>query len=247
MRILLLGGTAEAGRLARALAEAGIDAVYSYAGRTDAPAGQPVPVRTGGFGGPEGLAGFLTEGGFTHLVDATHPFAAQMTRQAAEVCDRLGLPFLRIDRPAWVAGPGDRWSHVADLAGAAAALPSAPATVFLAIGRQGIGAFASRPEHRYLLRLVDPPEGPLPLPRCTVILGRGPFDAAADRALMEAEGVAVVVAKNAGGGGAEAKLRAARALDLPVIMIDRPVLPALPAVTGPEEAMAWLHGADLGV
>jgi precorrin-6A/cobalt-precorrin-6A reductase len=114
--------------------------------------------------------------------------------------------------------------------------------VFLAIGRQQIDAFAAQPQHHYLLRLVDAPTGPLPLPRAEVVVARGPFDLAGDTALMQAHGIERVVAKNAGGKGAVAKIAAARALGLPVVMIDRPVHPPRRVVHGVAAVMAWLNG-----
>lgn len=247
MRVLLLGGTTEANALASALAEAGIDATYSYAGRTATPPPQPIPTRTGGFGGIDGLADYLRAQAITHVIDATHPFAAQMGANAAAVCTLTGRPLLRLERPAWAAGPGDRWTHVPDVEAAAAALPAERAVVFLAIGRQRLDAFAGQPQHRYILRLVDPPEAPLPLPDAEAIIARGPFTEAADRALMQDHGVQVVVAKNAGGQGAEAKLAASRALRIPVILIDRPARPATEVATTPDQALAWCHRTDLGV
>lgn len=246
MKILLLGGTTEASRLAAALAETGIEALFSYAGRTAAPAGQPLPLRIGGFGGAGGLAAFLRAGGFTHVVDATHPFAAQMSRNAVAACAATGTALAALERPAWTPGPGDDWRIVPDIPAAVAALPETPARVFLAIGRQHVDAFAARPQHDYLLRLVDPP-GALPLPRARVEIARGPFDVAGDTALMQDHGTQLVVAKNAGGTGASAKLAAARALGLAVVMIARPPVPARRVLGSVGQVMAWLHDAERGV
>jgi precorrin-6A/cobalt-precorrin-6A reductase len=245
-RSLILGGTTEASALARALAAAGADAVFSYAGRTEAPAAQPLPTRIGGFGGVDGLIEYLRAEKIDTVVDATHPFAAQMSRNAIEACARAGVPLIGLQRPAWRAGEGDLWTHVDDIESAIAALPDQPARVFLAIGKQNLAGFAARPHH-YLLRLVDAPSAP-PLPDCTVVLARGPFDAAQDLALLQAHRISHIVAKNAGGAGAEAKLIAARSLSLPVILIDRPKLPARSVLAEVADVMAWLdHPADLGV
>lgn len=226
--------------MARLLADAGLDAIYSYAGRTAAPVNQPLPVRIGGFGGIEGLAGYLRAEGISHLVDATHPFAAQISRHAAAAAGITGTPLLSLERPPWRPGPGDNWINATDFESAAAALPGHPAHVFLAIGRQNLIAFAGLPHH-WLLRLVDAPNGPLPLSRAHAVIARGPFTVESDRALMQAHGITHLVAKNAGGAGASAKLTAARELRLPVILINRPALPPRPSVAEPEEAMAWLH------
>ena len=236
----MLGGTTEASRLARLLAEAGMDAVFSYAGRTDAPVAQPLPTRIGGFGGPEGLAAYLRAEAITHVVDATHPFAAQMSRNAHAACAATGLPLIALERPAWQAGPGDRWTHVADVDAAVAALPDSPARIFLAIGKLHLAEFAARPQHHYLLRLVDPP-GALPLPLATAIVARGPFDLAGDLALLRAHQITHIVAKNAGGEGARAKLDAARELGLPVILIDRPALPPRKRLAEPQAVLDWLQ------
>ncbi|MFW8634473.1 cobalt-precorrin-6A reductase [Cribrihabitans pelagius] len=244
-RILLLGGTTEASRLAGALAESGLDAVFSYAGRTAQPVSQPLPTRVGGFGGAEGLAAYIQAGGITHVVDATHPFAAQMSANAAYACELAGVPLCAFERPAWQAGEGDDWLHVDSVTEAADALPDTPARVFLAIGKQNLPAFAVKPQHHYLLRLVDAPEAPLPLPGTAVEIARGPFDAAGDTALMQRHRITHIVAKNAGGAGAAAKLTAARTLGLPVIMIARPEVPARPVKASVAEVMDWIaHPAD---
>lgn len=224
--------------MARALAEAGVEALYSYAGRTNTPRPQPLPLRIGGFGGVEGLALHLREDGFTHVIDATHPFAASISRNAVAACAAAGVPLLALERPAWVQAAGDDWTPVPDLAAAAAALPRTPANVFLAIGRQNLDAFAGLP-HRWLLRFVDPE--PVPLPRASRVVDRGPFTPAGDMALMRDHRIQIVVAKNAGGEGARAKLDAARALRLPVVMVARPEIPARETVASAAQAMAWLH------
>ncbi len=227
--------------MAQAIAKAGLSGVYSYAGRTEAPMGQPIHMRVGGFGGLAGLCAYLQAEGITHVIDATHPFAAQMSSNAVAACAATGTPLIALERAPWMPGEGDRWTHVADIQAAVAALAGPPQRVFLAIGRQHIDAFAAQPQHRYLLRLVDEPTGPLPFP-AEVVLARGPFDVAGDTALMRDHGTDVIVAKNAGGKGAVAKIAAARALGLPVVMIDRPVIPPRPVVQGVAAVMAWLNG-----
>jgi precorrin-6A/cobalt-precorrin-6A reductase len=240
-RILLLGGTTEANLVAQAIAQAGLSGVYSYAGRTEAPMGQPIHMRVGGFGGVEGLRAYLKAEAITQVIDATHPFAAQMSTNAVAACEADGVPLIALERAPWVAGEGDRWTHVPDIDAAVAALAGPAKRVFLAIGRQHIDAFAAQPQHRYLLRLVDAPTSPLPF-SAEVIVARGPFDVAGDTALMREQDIEVVVAKNAGGKGAVAKIAAARALGLPVVMIDRPVIPPRPVVHSVARVMTWLNG-----
>ncbi len=250
MRVLLLGGTSEASRLAAALAARGVDAIFSYAGRTDAPIPQPLPTRVGGFGGVEGLIAYLRAAGITHMVDATHPFAAGMSRNAVAAAAETGIPLLALERQPWTAQPGDLWRPVEDVAQAVADLPEAPHRVFLAIGRQNIGAFAARPQHFYLLRMVEAPRSPPLLPDHHIIATRGPFSLEDDLALMRAHGISWVVSKNAGGPQAGAKIEAARQLGLPVTLIARPPIPPRPRAETVEEALAWLmgdHGPRLGV
>ncbi len=224
--------------MARALATAGLDTVFSYAGRTAAPIAQPCPTRVGGFGGVAGLVDYLRARRITHVIDATHPFAAGMSANAVAACAQTGTQLVALEREPWRAGEGDCWLPVADMAGAAAALPARPARVFLAIGRQNLAAFAGL-GHHYLLRLVDPL--PQPLPEATVVIDRGPFSVEGDMALMQAHGITHVVAKNAGGNGASAKLEAARGLSLPVVMIERPAVPERALRRSVEAVMDWLH------
>jgi precorrin-6A/cobalt-precorrin-6A reductase len=239
-RILLLGGTTEANLMAAAIAKAGLAGVYSYAGRTEAPMGQPIHMRVGGFGGVEGLRVYLVTEGISHVIDATHPFAAQMSTNAVAACKAEGIPLIALERAPWTPGEGDRWTPVRDIAAAVAALEGPAMRVFLAIGRQHIDAFAAQPQHQYLLRLVDAPTGTLPLPQAKVVVARGPFDVAGDTALMQGHETEIVVAKNAGGKGAVAKIAAARALGLPVVMIDRPMIPSRRVAHNVAGVMAWL-------
>lgn len=239
LRVLVLGGTLDASRLAQALAKAGVDGIFSYAGRTSAPIAQPLPTRVGGFGGVAGLQAFLQTERITHVVDATHPFAAQMSSNAVQVCTSAGVPLLALERPAWQAQSGDVWQHVPDIAAAVQALPTEPARVFLAIGRQHLAPFLACTQHWYLLRLVDPVLD-LPAERGHVVLDRGPFTVEGDRALLQAHGITHVVSKNSGGAGAHAKLMVAGEHGLPVIMIERPFIPARPTGSTVEGVCRWL-------
>ena len=245
-RALILGGTSDASQLAAEIARAGFDAVYSYGGRTRAPADQPLPTRIGGFGGASGLADYIRREGITHVIDATHPFAAEMSRNAVAACAETGTPLIAIERSPWVKTPGDNWIEVGDVNAAVTALPELPAKVFLAIGRQHIAPFATKSQHAYTLRFVDPPEAPLPFP-ADVIVSRGPFTLDGELEMLRTRGVMWIVARNSGGDGARAKIDAARTLGLPVIMIARPELPERQRVESVAEIMQWLgHRTCLG-
>ncbi|NMO92411.1 cobalt-precorrin-6A reductase [Actinomycetospora sp. TBRC 11914] len=218
-RVLVLGGTAEARALADALAaEPGVVVTTSLAGRTRDPRLPAGEVRTGGFGGVEGLAAALA--GVDLLVDATHPFAARMTEHAAAAAARTGTPLVVLRRPGWVEGPGDDWRRV-PTTGAAAATVVGCGRVFLAIGRQGVAEFLAA-DAWFLVRAIEPPDA-LP-PRSTLVLARGPFALDEERDLLRRHRVDVMVAKDSG-GATEAKLVAARELGLPVVLVDRPPLP----------------------
>ena len=170
--ILLLGGTTEATALARLLAERNLSAVLSYAGRTENPRSQPVPVRIGGFGGVDGLARYLRDHQVTHLVDATHPFAATMSAHAGQAAREAGVPLIALTRPAWEPEPGDCWTHAADIDSAVAALNGPARRIMLALGRMHVDAFAAQPQHHYLLRFVDAPERTPALPHHTLVVDR---------------------------------------------------------------------------
>ena len=247
--LLILGGTTEATALARAVADAGIDGMVSFAGRVERPRRQPLPQRVGGFGGPEGLAAFLRAERITHLIDATHPFAATMSTHAVSAANAAGVPLLALTRPPWSPVSGDDWQRVPDIPAAVAALSGPRRRVLLAVGRMLLADFAPNPRHFYLLRLVDPPKDPPPFPDHRVIVDRGPFTETGDRTLMEAERIDLVVSKNSGGSGAYAKIAAARALGLPVLMIDRPSLPERREVSEVADVLDWVAhaGTDLGV
>ena len=237
-RVLILGGTTEGRALARACADRpGLAVVTSLAGRTSNPLPVPGEVRTGGFGGVSGLAGYLREHRIDAVVDATHPFAATMTAHAVEAAAVTGVPLLVLRRPGWTQRPGDRWHRVASPADAAAVLPSLGTRVFLTTGRQGIAAFAGLDGCWFLARSVEPPEPPVPA-RLAVLLDRGPFTAEGERALLRRHRIDVLVTKDS--GGPAAKLDAARDLGLPVVVVDRPPVPPAPAVPTVAAALTWL-------
>lgn len=244
MKILILGGTTEARELAGALdARGDAEVTLSLAGRTAAPRAQGVPTRVGGFGGVEGLARFIEAEKIGMLIDATHPYADLISVNAELAARETGVRFLALRRPPWEAVPGDRWIDVATVTEAVAALGPDPARVFLALGRKDIAPFESAPQHTYLVRSVDPVDPPLAVPNAIYILARGPFSEADDRALLEKHGIEVVVSKNSGGEASYGKIAAARALHVPVVMIQRPALPEASSAGSVSEALAWCDHA----
>ena len=247
--VLILGGTADAVALAERLADRPpLSVTTSLAGITRWSTPIPGTVLRSGFGGTEGLARFLHDQGIDRLVDATHPFATVISRQAAEASALAGVPLVRLERPAWQPQPGDRWIRVGDTAAAAAALAAAlgdrPAVVFLTIGRRGLQAFSGLTQVRFLVRMVEPPAQPPPLAQHTLVLDRGPFTVEAEQALLAQHGVGWLVAKNSGGDAVAPKLAAARAAGVTVVMIDRPAgaadLAAPPVVPDVDAVLAWL-------
>ncbi|MFD4830034.1 cobalt-precorrin-6A reductase [Streptomyces uncialis] len=248
MHVLILGGTAEARRLAELLtapAVPGRTVTSSLAGRVAAPRLPPGEVRIGGFGGAEGLAGWLVRERVDVLVDATHPFAGTMSFHAAGAARAAGVPLVALRRPGWEAVDGDDWRSAGSLAEAAALLPSLGSRVFLTTGRTGLAAFTGRPELDalwFLVRSVDPPEPPVPR-RMDVLLARGPFALDGERALLAAHRIDVLVTKDSGGRATAPKLTAAREAGVPVVVVRRPPVPdGVPVVAGPEEAAHWVTG-----
>jgi precorrin-6A/cobalt-precorrin-6A reductase len=239
--ILILGGTAEAAALAEQ-ASSRFDITYSLAGRTANPAlPDHVAVRTGGFGGADALADWVTENGIAAVIDATHPFADRIALNAAKACTRLQIPRLKLVRAAWQKMPGDNWRPAADVAEAATLIPHYGRRAFLSVGRQELAAFSDLDGAELVIRSIDPQaEGDL-LPGATYITGRGPFTMADEVALFRGHKIDVLVSKNAGGDATYAKIAAARQLSLPVIMIDRPAPPPGNIAATAGEALNWLR------
>lgn len=244
-RVLILGGTAEARALAAELQERGTDVISSLAGRVARPRLPVGAVRIGGFGGPEKLADWLREHEVTRVVDATHPFAQRISASAAQACASAAVPLLRLERPGWEAGPGDRWHWVDDLPQAATALHELGARrVLLTSGRQGLAAFTASEDAWFLVRCVDPP-APEDLPaRHEVVLDRGPYTVDGERALMERHAIDTLVTKDSGGPLTEAKLAVARERGIPVVVVRRPVRPGIDTVTTVDAAAAWAAASD---
>jgi precorrin-6A/cobalt-precorrin-6A reductase len=243
-RVLILGGTTEARSLAERLVKrADLEVVVSLAGRTMSPAPQPVPVRSGGFGGAAGLADFLTERRIDAMIDATHPYANVISANASAAARTSAVPFVALRRPPWLAVSGDRWAEAADVGEAVHMLGGRPRRVLVALGRSELAPFVKAPQHFYLFRSVDPVAPPLPLPHATYVTRRGPFSEADDCALLVDHAIDAVVAKNSGGAASYGKIAAARALGIAVIMVRRPPVPDAPAVETVEDAIAWLDHA----
>jgi precorrin-6A/cobalt-precorrin-6A reductase len=241
--VLVLAGTAEAAELAARLHQRDVRVTASFAGRTRGTRELPCAVRVGGFGGVDGLVAALHEGRFDLLVDATHPFAARMPQHAVSAAERAGVPRLRVLRPPWRAGPGDRWDEVDDLAGAARRLTEAGARrVLLTVGRYDLEAFAGLPEREgthFVVRSIEVPE-PLPLVDATVITARGPFTVGAEAKLLASHRIDTLVTKNSGADATAAKLAAAREAGVRVVMVRRPDPPPGPVVETVDEALSWV-------
>jgi precorrin-6A/cobalt-precorrin-6A reductase len=241
LRLLILGGTAQASALAAAIAsDAGIDATLSLAGRTQTPNVFPIKTRIGGFGGAEGLAGYLAAERIDAVIDATHPFAAQISANAVTACATARMPLAVFSRAAWAQQYGDRWTHVAEMAGAVAALGPAPRHVFLTVGRLALGAFAAAPQHFYLIRTIEALDAAALFPRQRAIRARAPFSVEDETALMRSERIDCLVTKNSGGAAAAAKLAAARALGLEVIIVARPAAGGAERFEQLDDVLAWI-------
>ncbi|MBC7953503.1 MAG: cobalt-precorrin-6A reductase [Rhodospirillaceae bacterium] len=236
--MLILGGTTEAARLARALVGSGLDVITSLAGRTDNAPVLPGTMRVGGFGGVEGLAEYLTAHAIDRVIDATHPFAARISAHAAQACTQSGVPRLMLVRPAWHKQEGDDWVEVADMDQAAGMVADLGRRAFLTVGIGEVAAFAGSPVW-FLVRLIA--DQTLPLADYRVITGKGPFDAQAEQQVMRAHDIDLLVTKASGGAATYGKIAAARELGLRVLMVQRPVLPEGEQVNTVEAGMAWLQ------
>lgn len=237
-RLLLLAGTREARELANSLA--GLDTwrvTASLADVTDAPLELAADTRTGGFGGIDGLASYLETNRIDVVVDATHPFASQMSTHAAKACERLNTPLLRVERTAWSPPSGAQWISVATLEAAAKTLPTG-ARAFLTVGGNSLTPFAHRDDVWFLVRMLNRAGTP-PFKHCKTIIAPPPEECEDDAALMREHGITHLVTKNAG-GPAGAKLEAAAALEIPTVMVERPALPDAPTVNTVTGAMEWL-------
>lgn len=240
-RILILGGTTEARQLAERLASRDdYHAIISLAGRTIHPCPLPVETRVGGFGGANGLADYIRKQNVSLVIDATHPFANQISANAADAARLTGVPIFALCRPDWARQDGDNWISVADIEAAVAALGAAPQRIFLAIGRQEAHQFSRAPQHLYLVRSVDPVDPPLAVPDCQYILASGPFDETDENALLVENRIDVIVCKNSGGGATYGKIAAARALGIEVVMIERQVAPGILTVNDVDAALKTL-------
>ena len=241
MRVLLLGGTAEARALAVTL-HPRVDIISSLAGRVPDPALPVGPVRIGGFGGVDGLRRWLERERIDAVVNATHPFAATMTAHAAEVCAELRMPHLVLARPAWP--PGDALVVDSDTEAAETVARQGYSRVFLTTGRSGVKAFADS-DAWFLIRAVTAPDDAL-LPRHhQLLLSRGPYHYDDELALLREHRIDALVTKNSGGDMTRAKLDAAAALGIPVMMVARPRLPAgVTAVGSVDEAAEWVARLD---
>ncbi|MEP0944156.1 MAG: cobalt-precorrin-6A reductase [Rhizobiaceae bacterium] len=221
-RILILGGTKEAAALAQSLVDSGAEVISSLAGRTK----EPVPVagstRTGGFGGTEKMATWIIENHITKVIDATHPFARQISRNAVRACAIANVELEQQQRTPWPQRDGDLWTEVDTLDDAANAIPPG-ARVLLALGSQYLNTFSQRDDVHFVVRMVDQPQSAPDLASHDLLLGRPHSNWQDEAQLLKAHKVSHIVCRNSGGTGAYAKIIAARELAIPVILIKMPV------------------------
>jgi len=242
-KILILGGTGDAVKLAAKLAITNeFEVISSLAGRTKKPSVLVGQVRIGGFGGADGLLNYLQENAIDFLIDATHPCAGQITMNGAIAAKAAKIPHLMLVRPQWERVSGDNWIEVESVAAAAQAIPESINRVFITSGRQQLEPFLLRsqihPQTWYLIRSIDPPD--IDLPNSEVLLDRGPFSLEQERQLLQNYQIQSIISKNSGGAATYAKIMAARELGIPIIMVQRPASPEGKKVTSIEDAIAWL-------
>jgi precorrin-6A/cobalt-precorrin-6A reductase len=241
-RLLILGGTGDAAQLAaQTVGIPGLETITSLAGRTNQPGAVASPIRMGGFGGEAGLVEYLRSNAIDLLIDATHPFAAQISWNAAHAASTVDIPSLMLVRPAWARDRQDNWIEVESIDRAVAAIPTTAERIFLTIGRQQLAPFATLTDRWCLMRSIDPPAADLPLPPGKMLLDRGPFSLVQERQLLRDYQIDTIVSKNSGGDATYAKIMAARELGLPIVMVQRPMMPVGERVGTVGEAIDWLR------
>jgi precorrin-6A/cobalt-precorrin-6A reductase len=241
LRVLILGGIGDAVELAIKIANIpGIEVITSLAGRTREPANLPGNVRTGGFGGVRGLTNYLREMQIDLLIDATHPFANQISENAAAATQEVGIPRLMVIRPPWEKLEDDDWLEVEDNLAAATALANRAKRVFLTIGRQEIGTFAHLQDIWFLMRMIDPPNTDVIIPPGLILCDRGPFNLENEQEILLKYNIDTIVSKNSGGNATYPKIIAARKLGIKVVMVNRPPVPPGKQVADVDSACKWL-------
>jgi precorrin-6A/cobalt-precorrin-6A reductase len=240
-RLLILGGTGDGVELARqAMSLPRLEVISSLAGRTSTPKSLVGSVRIGGFGGEAGLVEYLETEQIDLVIDATHPFAAEISGNAAGAARRVGIPWLMLVRPGWERLAQDDWIEVESVVAAVVGIPASAERIFLTIGRQQLASFASLTDKWCLIRSIDPPDSDILLPPGEVLLDRGPFSLDRELQLLRDYRIDVIVSKNSGGDATYAKIVAARELGLPVVMVQRPIVPEGDIVTNVSGAIEWL-------
>ncbi|MEY3867600.1 MAG: hypothetical protein RLZZ338_1491 [Cyanobacteriota bacterium] len=243
-RVLILGGTADAAALTAKIDRVdGVNTIASFAGRTQQPVTlrNRVSIRRGGFGGATGLANYLRSEQIDLLIDATHPFAAEISFNAAKAASQCGIPRLMLIRPPWEAQPADKWIEVESNQEAANILPGLAQRIFLTIGRQEIPVYSHLKNIWFLMRMIDSPDANTPVPPGKLLLEKGPFSHEEERALLQQYEISAIVSKNSGGDATYPKIIAARELGLPVVMIKRPPNPGGEQVADVNSALGWLE------
>ena len=241
MRLLILGGTGDAAELAAKVATIqGLEAITSLAGRTREPSVPLGDLRVGGFGGVAGLTSYLRVMQIDLLIDATHPFASQISFNAADAATEVGVPRLMLIRRPWEKASGDRWIEVDSVEAAAASLQNQAQRVFLTVGRQELAAFAHLEKIWFLMRMIDPPSDDALVPAGMILCDRGPFTLNNERQILIHNKIDTIVSKNSGGDATKAKIIAARELGVNVVIVNRPAIPPGEQVTDVDNALAWL-------
>ncbi|MFN6498208.1 MAG: cobalt-precorrin-6A reductase [Nostoc sp. DedQUE01] len=241
IRILILGGTGDAAELAARLASIErVEVITSLAGRTRDPLVPLGDLRVGGFGGVAGLASYLEVMQIDLLIDATHPFASQISWNAVDAATKVGVTNLRLIRPPWQKVSGDRWIEVDSVTAAATILQNQAQRVFLTVGRQELAAFAHLKEIWFLMRMIDAPTPDALVPPGMLLCDRGPFTLNNEREILIHHNIDTIVSKNSGGDATYAKIIAARELEMKVVMVNRPAIPPGNYVTNVDDALAWV-------
>ena len=245
--LLILGGTFEARELARRvqlMIGKRVRVTTSLAGRRETAPTLAGDVRSGGFGGIQGMMEYCKQNDVDLVVDATHPFSPTISDHAAAACGNLhdgGIPRLQLVRAAWRFPPSAQWIEVDNFAACASYLPEFAKRVFLTTGVRGLDAFSGLDDLWFLVRLIAVPETPPPLAQHQIITGRPPYTLEEERAILAEHRIDALVAKNAGGAATEAKIFAAAEAGVKIVLIRRPPPEPGPTAETVDEAFAWIE------
>ena len=182
---------------------------------------------------------FLIENGIEALIDASHPFDKESTELCKRVSKLADIKLTHFLRPPWTPTIDDNWTSVRTLDEAAKIIPDG-SNVFIATGRIGLEKFSKLTSSKFFIRRLGKVKLQCPLDNGKFIYGNPPFSLKDEISLFRSLKIDILVIKNVGGDGSFAKVEAARAMNISVIMIERPKESPINAITTIPEIFKWM-------